>query len=171
MDLIEIYKGLYNDLCHYAYTIIKNDVACHDIVQEVFINIFQKDSLKNIESIKPYLYRAVYNSALNYIRNEQKSSERKTEYLYQNSQLENNEESDIEKIYAKISDVLNELPDTCRTVFLYAKKDNLKYREIAEKMGISIKTVEAHMSLAFKKIKNYLEKNKNKLTILILFFI
>jgi len=154
-----------------VYTIIKDDVACHDIVQDVFIKIFEKASFDNIDNIRPYLYRAVYNASLNYIRQEKKSEEKSAEYSYLTSTSECEEEVNEEKIKMILTEVLNELPDTCREVFLYAKQHNLKYKEIAEKMNISIKTVESHMSVAFKKIKLYLDKHKNWMAIIVLVFL
>ncbi len=151
----------YGHLCLYATRIINNDSAAEEIVQDFFVKIWEKRVQLNIEtSVKHYLFRSVKNLCINYIQRN------KTKLRYAQkviSEVENNYSDDNSfpeiELYQKIEESINSLPEKRKEIFRLSRQEGLKYREIAEKLNISIKTVETQMSLAIKtlrdKLKNY----------------
>lgn len=170
MNIEEIYKGIFDDLCHYVYTIVKDQSASQDIVQDVFLKILNKNNVSEIKALRPYLYTSVYNASIDFI-NKQKKINSAVSEISNLSNNESNSSNEHENIKELIENVLNELPPTCKEVFILAKRDGKKYAEIATHLNVSIKTVEAHMTNAFKKIKKYIDSNniKNSFWILVLF--
>ena len=106
-------------------------------------------------SISAYLYRAVHNESLNYIKHQQVRSSHTLHVAYN---MKNEVEHRAKQVIAaelekKIHSALNELPEQCRTIFQMSRFDEMKYREIADKLGISVKTVENQMGKALKLLR------------------
>ncbi len=156
-----LFKKYYGYLCLYATKIINDDSAAEEIVQDLFVKIWEKRGQLNIEtSIKNYLFRSVKNLCINYIQHN-KTKLRYTQKVI--SEIENNY-SDDDSFYEielsqKIKESINSLPEKRKEIFRLSRQEGLKYHEIAEKLNVSIKTVETQMSLAIKtlrdKLKNY----------------
>jgi RNA polymerase sigma-70 factor (ECF subfamily) len=157
--LASLFEKHYVPLCRYAYTYLKDEAESENLIQEVFINIWNKRSEINIRtSVSSYLYRSAKNSAINFLT---KNSRHQTESIdnlkgleisNEDSEIDENEFSEMER---KLSEALKSLPDKCKKIFIMSRVESLKYREIAEQLNISIKTVETQMSVAIKKIKEY----------------
>ena len=133
------------------------------IVQQTMITFWEKrETIEITTSVKSYLYRAVHNQALNKIRHD------KVRQVYSKDvQSAGEQESEAasgkilqQEMQLKITDAINQLPDQCRTVFQLSRFENLKYLEIANHLGISVKTVENHMGKALRlmriSLKDYL---------------
>jgi len=160
-----LYKLYYSELCNYASNLCGNDELAKDIVQNTMIKIWKKGSDLNINtSLKGYLLKCVYNHFIDTQRIIKKETN-KLKLLKQEALLEYVEISSeqIENIYRLIDIEINNLPKQCKKVFILCKKDGLKYKEIADKLNISIKTVERHMSLALKKLRKKLNYSSNSL--------
>jgi RNA polymerase sigma-70 factor (ECF subfamily) len=135
-----------------------NDLdEARNLVHEVFITVWEKfDSLPSDTNYRSYLYTAVRNRCLNHLRDTKKhlSIEKVAEH---NLSTENSsmEAAELEK---EIELAINSLPEKCRMVFEFSRLEGLKYSEIAEKMGISVKTVEAQMSKALTVLRAHLSE-------------
>ncbi len=146
------FRGMYS----YAYTFLKDEVHAEEIVQSVFLKIWEKkDSLQVKQSIKSYLYRMVHNDCMNMLQHESV----KAKYIKEKSYVMKNEnESTGKKMQAaeleeKFSIALRELPEQCRTIFQLSRFEDMKYREIAHHLGIAEKTVENQMGKALKILR------------------
>jgi len=151
----KIFKTYYKKLCVFSLKIVKNYAYAEDVVQNIFINLWEKhNDLKINISLKAYLYRAVYNNSVHFIKKQnlnQQFDESLIEHDYNfNDLLVQNE------IETKIYSTIEELPEQCKKIFKMSRFDELKYREIAEKLNISIKTVETQMSRALKYLHTHL---------------
>jgi RNA polymerase sigma-70 factor (ECF subfamily) len=156
-----LFHKYYKFLCQYAAKIINDDSAAEEIVQDFFVKIWEKRETLNIEtSVKNYLFRSVKNLCINYVQHN------KTKYNYAKkvfSEIENNFSDDDSfpetELSQKIEESINSLPEKRKEIFRLSRQEGLKYQEIADKLNISIKTVETQMSLAIKtlrdKLKNY----------------
>lgn len=154
----KLFRDLYPALCGYALKILKDPDLAEEMVQEVFY-AFWKRRLKleiNI-SLKSYLYKAVYNKCLHSIEHQNivnkyvKHAESiKPAFEQPGDSLHAGE------LYAVYKKTLQELPDRCRIIFKMSRNYGLKYHEIAEKLSISIKTVEANMGKALKAFRRSL---------------
>lgn len=156
-----LFHKYYKYLCLYASKIIQDDDSAEEIVQDLFVKLWEKREQLNIEtSIKNYLFRSVKNLCLNFIQHN------KTKLRYAQkviSEVEHNYSDDDSftemELSQKIDEGINSLPEKRREIFKLSRQEGLKYHEIATKLNISIKTVETQMRLAIKmlrdKLKNY----------------
>lgn len=137
-----------------------------NIVHEVFIQLWEKfDSLPADANYKSYCYTAVRNRCLNYIRDKKKFVT--IENVPDHGASETNTSLEAVELGEKIEAALASLPEKCRMVFELSRLEGLKYAEIAEKMNISVKTVEAQMSKALAIMKDHLSEF---LTLIFIFF-
>ncbi|AEL26086.1 RNA polymerase sigma-70 factor [Cyclobacterium marinum] len=155
----EVFKNHFKGLYGYARVLLKDEVVAEEVVQTVFLKLWEKRATVEITtSIKAYLYKAVYYDALNYLKHEKvKMKHRETKHHeYAGDQsigtvVDNSVEE--KEIQTRLNLALMALPDKCRKVFHLSRFEELKYAEIAERMGISIKTVEGHMGKALKTLR------------------
>lgn len=150
-----LFRQWYAPLCHYASTLTARDIdAAEDIVQNAFIKLWEQRERIDIKySVKAYLYKAVHNACLNRIR------DKKTVEKYQQHQIRAMENSYVPEpeteLAERIKKAIEELPAQCRRIFELSRFEELKYREIAEQLNISPKTVENQMgrALSFLRLK------------------
>jgi RNA polymerase sigma-70 factor, ECF subfamily len=153
-EIEQLFKEHYEALFRYAFSILKNEEDAKDVLQIVFINLWERrDTLHINSSPKAYLYRAVYNESLNYIKKESVRHKHETGAFSMQENVVQEEVSDSGIWQQKMDEVLEQMPPQCKTVFLKSRIENKKYAEIAAELDISVKTVEAHMSKALKIIR------------------
>jgi RNA polymerase sigma-70 factor (ECF subfamily) len=159
-----LFRKYYAMLCNYAYKIHKDMDTAEEIVQDLFFNIWEKrDSIHIESSVKSYLYKSTYNRSMLVLR--QKTIQTRYEkYLKDHvnlTQPDASEEIDAEELARVIDKTLEELPERIRKIFTLSRFEGLKYHEIAEKLSLSVKTIESNMGKALKlfrkNIKAYLK--------------
>jgi len=172
----EIIGKLFNECFHSlvfkSFGIVKDYDSAKDIVQDVFVKIWQNyEQIKPIKDFKSYIFKAVQNSSLNYLRYRKNMEHSKTSIACLNLEYhdESDEIEDKEVIYNKIHQAVDKLPEKWHKAFILSKYDKLKYYEIAEKMNISIKTVEKYISKALNLIR--LELKSFLLMCFLIFFV
>ena len=166
-DLVEfekLFKSFYSPLCHYAFRFLKDMNLAEEIVQELFYNYWKNRHTMNIQiSIKSYLYRAIRNNSLKYLEHVKVVKKYEQSFIDTNTSDAGNETNELEvkELNDIIEATLNELPERCSQIFKLSRFEGLKYNEIAEKLSISVKTVEANMGKALqlfrKNLKQYEE--------------
>ena len=134
---------------------VKSVDDAREVVQKVFIKLFEKrEKLEIKSSLKPYLFKSVYNTCLNEIRGKKSFLD-----VDEIDQLDLSEQSDklVEAEEEKrIWAAINDLPTKCRDIFIMNRFDGLKNQEIADKLDISKRTVEVQISNALKKLRDKL---------------
>lgn len=151
-----LFKTHYKALHAYALAILKDEDLAEEIVQSMFLKFWEKRELLNIQSSpKAYLYKCVYNDSLNHLKHEKikykhQEYSQQTMNIYQEPASAKVELSELERQLRK---ALNELPEQCRTIFQMSRFEELKYREIADQLGLSIKTVENQMGKALRVLR------------------
>jgi RNA polymerase sigma-70 factor, ECF subfamily len=151
-----LFKSNFKELCYFAIQYVKDSDIAKDIVQDTFLSIWQKkESIDLSRSVKSYLVSAVKNKCLNYIRDHKKFSSEILETGYQDikSFYKHHDRLIEGELRKKINTSIEELPEKCRRVFLLSRYENLKYQEIAERLHISVKTVETQMSKALHHLR------------------
>jgi RNA polymerase sigma-70 factor (ECF subfamily) len=151
-----LFDGFYASLCHYASRFLNNDVQAEEVVQELFVKIWEmRKTLVIGTSFQRYLFRSVRNKCLNLIRQD------KVKKLHADKIRETllTEDSDDDfyltpEMAIQIEETITSLPEKRRMIFRLNREDGLKYREIAEQLGISVKTVEAQMGMALKALRD-----------------
>ncbi|GET25340.1 RNA polymerase sigma-70 factor [Prolixibacter sp. NT017] len=154
-----LFKKHYSILCAYAYGFVTDYSLSEDIVQEVFFKLWtDKKRITIATSVKAYLYQMVRNTALNYLKHKNVIRHyeiaNKDEINYVGESLD--ELLIGKELNAKIQAAIEKLPPERRKVFLLSRMDGLKYKEIAEKLEISIKTVENQMGKALSSLRTEL---------------
>src|SRR5699024_9908354 len=159
----QVFKEKLKALHAYAFTFVQDSDVAEDMVQSAFIKFWERSKKMHIHtSVTSYLYKAVYNNSLNHLKH-QKVKNKHAHYIRsKHKSLKSTTEEQMKgnEIQTKITEALKELPEGCRTIFQMSRFEALKYREIAEKLDISVKTVENQMGKALKimrlKLSDYL---------------
>jgi RNA polymerase sigma-70 factor (ECF subfamily) len=172
-SLEALFRLLYTPLRNYANVIINSKEDAEDIVQEVFLKLWNsRGDLDAHRSIKTYLYVCTKNSCLNWLKHTKVRSDyaRVMATVYESSpaELSPHESLIVNDIESDLSIALNELPTQCRKIFELSRFEGLKYHEIASRLNISIKTVETQMSRALVKVRLQLKKHSTTLRTLLL---
>lgn len=154
----DVFKTHFKALHAYAFTIVRDDTTAEEMVQNVFCRLWEKKEQISIHlSVKAYLYRAVYNESLNYLKHEKvKESYRSYAARHMEEGISATAGISLKELEERLSKALNVLPEQCRTIFQMSRFEELKYREIAEQLGISVKTVENQMGKALRIMRTQL---------------
>lgn len=150
---------------------MKDKDETEDIVQQLFVKVWEgRNTLHISTSWKAYLYASVKNLCFNRIKHNQVVEEYETSVKH-TGEMEASLEDEIEssEIQQKISKVIDQMPDQRKRVFTLSRFEGYKYKEIAEELNISVKTVENHMGSAMKYLRKEL-KDFMHLSIVIAFF-
>lgn len=160
-----LFRRHYTGLLFYAARLVGEDEA-EDVVQDVFAELWRRqDAVELGGQIQSFLYRAVYTRALNVLKHrdvvgeyeaEQAEIHRRRMDFYSpdhNEVIRRIEDSELRR---QLADAIRALPDKCRTVFVLSYLHDMKNREIAEALGISTRTVEAHMYKALHLLRERL---------------
>ena len=152
----ELFTSLYSYLYHFAWNFVKSKQLSEEVVSDVFIKVWEKrKSLEKVYNLKVYLYVATRNISLNYLEKKEHTNFADIEDFSAN--LKSNY-SDPEQLLITsdmmmlINKAILQLPPRCRLVFKLVKEDRMKYKEVAEILHISVKTVENHVAIALRKI-------------------
>jgi RNA polymerase sigma-70 factor (family 1) len=158
-----VFEEYYNKLCNYANSILKNTTVSEDVVQEVFLKIWQKrQDLIGSPSIRFYLFTAVRNNSLSQIRQNKKTQIVQVENIEKEfSKLPAENHEDETSCLPLVRKALFLLPPKCKEVFLLSRMSNLSYKEIAGILGISAKTVENQIGKALKILNKFIRENKS----------
>jgi len=152
----QIYLENFPILHRYAYTLLRDKELAEEMVHQVFLKILERAVPVDVHtSLKAYLLRSVNNECLNHIKHQKV---RQTYQTYATNSARNDVQSPSSRLAYRelelhIEKAINDLPEQCRTVFQLSRFEELKYAEIANRLGISAKTVEAHMSKALKRLR------------------
>jgi len=157
-----IYRELYIDLYRYCFLFIRSEKTAEDIVQEQFIYLWEKRDEINIHtSVKSYLFKAVRNKSINYLKRKYvnihfEDTTLKFDITEFSTPRHKYETQELEKI---IDMAMKSLPDRCYHIFSLSRYSPLSNKQIAEELSISEKTVENQITIALKRIKSYLDKH------------
>ena len=152
----QVFKTHFKNLHAYSCTIVKDEMLAEELVQNIFYKLWERPEKLSISgSIAAYLYRAVYNESLNHLKHMKVRSRYQSHVIHE---MKNQSDSASRKIImkeleARLQRALHELPEQCRTIFQLSRFEELKYREIAERLDISPKTVENQMGKALKILR------------------
>jgi RNA polymerase sigma-70 factor (ECF subfamily) len=162
-------NNYYKNLCGYANLFTKDPSKSEDIVQNVFVKlwVYRKKVDSNIP-IKRYLHKSVYNEFIDQYRKNKSVISLEEKHLRTINTIIDDNSFDIEKLMTRVNNEIEKLPEKCKKVFILNKKEGLTHDEIAEYLQISKKTVEGHITRAFKILNQKLGK-KIKSILIILF--
>jgi RNA polymerase sigma-70 factor (ECF subfamily) len=158
-DFEKLFKSQYSKLCSYANLFLNDPDAAEDVVQEVFFKLWKnRDELSINTTLKSYLFRAVRNGCMNVIdhisvRDAYKVVNEEDIRDYESNLIDETIVSELEQ---RIRESIDQLPSERRKIFILSRFEGLKYREIADKLNISVKTVENQMYQALRFLRENL---------------
>ena len=152
-----VFKTHFKSLHAYAMTILKDEATAEEIVQNVFYKLWErKDKIAIESSLTGYLYKAVYYESLNFLKHVKVKEGYHVHATRNGITGDTTDSLALKELQQKIDLAINQLPEQCRTVFQLSRYEGLRYKMIAEKLGISVKTVENHMGKALKTLRTKL---------------
>jgi len=166
----QLFRAQYPALCGYARKYLDDVDQAEEVVQEMFFNFWQKKEKLEINiSLEAYLFRSVRNSCLNYLKHLKIREEHRlaTSHEIRKKEQEVHDSVETLELQEKIENVIEQLPPERKKIFRMSRYEELKYKEIADKLNISVKTVEAQMSKALKFLRQHLSEYLSVAIILI----
>lgn len=155
-----LYNRYWEPLYKSAFYILKDQEACKDIVQNIFIWLWEHRQTQEIHSLSSYLRVAVKFKVANYIR----SGKVRDSLFHELAHFDlppavhtPEEIMDLKELSAVIKNAVTKLPSKCQKIYLLSREEHLSNREIAQRLGISIKTVENQMTIAFRRLRSAVE--------------
>jgi len=142
---------------------VKDVVIAEEIVQNVFVKIWERAvDFNEINSIKSYLYRSVINASINHLNRQKNIDEHHQKILHNFTEEEVAELDEENELIVMLYEEIEKLPPKCREIFKLNRFERLKYKEIAEKLGVAEKTVENHVGNALKILREAMLAKKDK---------
>lgn len=156
----QIFKAYYSPLVRYAFTILNRQDEAEDIVQQVFIALWEKRMQPIHTSLRGLLYKMVYNACLNRIKQLKVRAEYAGEIESASNYSGIRDTMFKNELEIMINEALDKLPEQCRRIFKMSRFEHKRYQEIADDLNLSIKTVENQIGKALKimreELKDYL---------------
>jgi RNA polymerase sigma-70 factor (family 1) len=151
-----IYREYFIQLFRFCYAIVKEKAPAEEIVNDVFLSLWKRrDSLPPIDRLKVYLYVSAKNHCLNYLSRDRRQPSIDLDALRDDAvQFRADPESLLigAEIMKRVTTAIDQLPPKCKLIFRLIKEDGFKYKEVARLLDLSVKTVEAQLSIAVRKI-------------------
>lgn len=155
-----VFRLYYQPLCGYAQRTLDGDPQdAEEIVQAVFVKIWEQRAQLTIQfTLKAYLYKMVHNRCLNWIRDHRNRREPLAAQTEASLGINTSDPLIGEDLQRAVAAALDKLPPQCRKIFELSRFEELKYREIAEQLDLSVKTVEVQMGKALRLLRRYLSE-------------
>jgi RNA polymerase sigma-70 factor (ECF subfamily) len=175
-----LFRKYYSSLLFYTIRLIGDEEA-EDLIQDVFVELWmKKDTMTMDNGIQSYLYKAVYTRALNVLKHRsvkdrhaattEEIDRKRMEYYLPYEQNETIKRIEDRELRAKIREAIDQLPGKCKAVFKLSYLHDMKNKEIADTLGISLRTVEAHIYKALRMLRASLEHVRMLLPLSFIFF-
>lgn len=155
----QVFKTHFKNLHAYSFAMVKDEAAAEEVVQNVFFKLWDRAETLTINgSVAAYLYRAVNNESLNHLKHQKVRTAygMHVAYTSKDSTGDAAKKVSLKELESRLADALNALPEQCRTIFQMSRFEELRYREIADQLKISVKTVENQMGKALKILRTQL---------------
>jgi RNA polymerase sigma-70 factor, ECF subfamily len=155
-----LFRQYYQMLCNYSLKFVSDPDVAEEIVQDLFYTLWEKRMELQINtSVKSYLFSAVHNRCLKFIEHRNVEQKYRSYYLQHESEIDSEpfDSANVIEMQQIIDQTLDSLPERCGKIFRLNRFEGLKYYEIADKLSISVKTVEANMGKALKLLRKNLK--------------
>ena len=151
-----LFRSHFAGLCFFAQKYVKDFETAKEIVQDSFLSLWEKrETIDMSRPVKSYLTMVIHNKCTNYLRDNRKFDQNilDIENLLEVPEYDGADSMVEVELKLKIDSSIAELPEKCREIFVLNRYENLKYQEIADKLQISVKTVETQMSKALQHMR------------------
>jgi len=151
----ELFLMFYRQLQQFADSFVRSHEVAEEIVSDVFIRVWEhRREIDKVENLRVYLYVSTKNMALNYLRSQKKPLVQADNYRVQLQSIYFDPEKLMltAEMINRVQQAINQLPGRCQLIFKLVKEDGLKYREVADLLNLSVKTIENQMTVALRKL-------------------
>ena len=172
-----VFKTYHELLCRYAEEILKDRDQAEDVVENLFVIIWEDRKKIDIHtSFRSYLYRSTYNSCLNVLRKRKSENRYRDFFLYHSDFSKTHDYGSLSyplsgiierEMDIRIAKIIDDLPSQCKKIFLMSRVDDLSHQEIADKLNLSVNTVKSQIMNALKRIQAALKQIMMILTVLL----
>lgn len=163
-----VFRDYYKPLVRYGNTFLKDSDETEDVVQQVFVTLWEKQTQLDIHtSIRAVLYKSVQNACLNKLKHLKVRNVYAEDWKASTVHEDTSEPVLVNELNERIQLAVENMPEQCGRIFKMSRFEQLRYQEIADQLGLSVKTVENQMGKALKIVR---EELKDYLPLLILFF-
>lgn len=170
-----LFRQYYAELCRYALKLTRNEDAAEEVVQEVFVNFWERRSdIRITHSVKAYLVSSVRNRAINYLKLQLPKDQRKEDiddFHIVLRQERDGQDLEYRELYQMVQNAVSHLPEKCKAIFILSREEGLTYQEIADQLGLSLKTVENQMGIALRKLRTALKPYLDQLAVIVFAFL
>ena len=149
-----IFEDNYSHLCRVAFRILREEEMAREVVQEVFVELWKRGNWEQIQSLKGYLYIAVYNRSLNELKKRKRFV---SESAVPERSAADHQQMEYHELERSIAQGIDDLPDQCKKIFLLSREEEMTYAQIAKHMDLSIKTIERQMGIALQRLREHLK--------------
>lgn len=168
----EAYTDYFECMCRFLNHYTRDCQAIEEVVQDVYVKLWEDYQGKEVLHIKTFLYNSSRNRMINYLRDK----ENHTVLLEGWAKIELEKSGavdcvDRESFYHLLQAAVDSLPEKCKEIFILSREEQLSYKEIAQLKSLSVKTVEAQMGIALKRIRTYLLAHADETTGLLCLFL
>lgn len=158
----KLFHHFYKPLFRYALKYVGSPMVAEEVVSDVFFKIWKnRERITIQDSLQAYLFKSVRNQSLDYLKSQAhlRNNHEEIPLHLENGYANPEEEIIAEELNQQIENAIETLPPQCRVIFRLSRDNGLKYKEIAEKMNLSVKTVETQMGRALKQLRVILKES------------
>jgi RNA polymerase sigma-70 factor, ECF subfamily len=154
----QVFEGCYESLCQYAFTILRDPAEAEDTVQAMFVKVWERRTELDIrQSIRSYLFRAVYNQCMNQLSHRAVRRKHVDDHQAMADIDTQHPEVFMSELDENIRKAIELLPAQCKTIFIMSRYEELRHPEIAQKLNISVNTVQNQICKALKVLREELK--------------
>ena len=156
----DFYNMTYDRLFRIAYYYVKQEEWSQEIVLDIFLKLWkQRDPLLDVKNIEDYCFILTRNASLNYLEKEARRSDSLSADLTESDASDPSPEECLisEELFSRYVKALDRLPERCREVFIRIREEKQSYAQVAEELGISVKTVDAQLQKAVSRLRDMLK--------------
>ncbi|WP_223551869.1 RNA polymerase sigma factor [Aestuariivivens sp. NBU2969] len=167
--LVFLMDKYHHSLCLYAYSLSNDYEGAKDIVQDVFVKLWEdREKVQSVKSMRSFLNRAVYNGFIDQWRKNKRMLSIEAKHFKALEELVEDERYDLTKQIELVNQAIESLPPKCKETFVLSRKEGLTNIEISEFMDVSIRTVETQINKAFKILRKTLKTKIEPILFLLL---
>lgn len=158
-----VFDTCYESLCNYAFTLLRDEAEAEDTVQSIFMKLWEKrDTLEITQSVRSYLFRAVYNQCMNQIEHRAVKARHRAYSQWEADESVVDPEIYPDELEEKVRVAIEHLPVQCKKVFIMSRFEGMRYPEIATQLQISVNTIQNHICKALKLLREELKDLPSK---------